>query len=87
MPAAASPAVPATAWATARDILLTAFCLLCSLHLLTVPATARSESGPVPLLYYLSGLTCNDENFIQKAGVCMIQPATACVLGVMVPGA
>ena len=23
----------------------------------------------VPVLYWLSGLTCNDENFMQKAGV------------------
>ena len=26
------------------------------------------ESGPVPVLYWLSGLTCTDENFMQKAG-------------------
>jgi len=26
------------------------------------------EAGPVPLLYWLSGLTCTDENFSQKAG-------------------
>jgi S-formylglutathione hydrolase len=24
--------------------------------------------GPLPVLYYLSGLTCTDENFVQKAG-------------------
>ena len=28
----------------------------------------QAESGPVPVLYWLSGLTCNDENFSQKAG-------------------
>ena len=28
----------------------------------------QAEKGPVPLLYWLSGLTCNDENFVQKAG-------------------
>jgi S-formylglutathione hydrolase len=28
----------------------------------------QSASGPVPLLYWLSGLTCTDENFMQKAG-------------------
>jgi S-formylglutathione hydrolase len=28
----------------------------------------QAESGPVPVLYWLSGLTCNDENFAQKAG-------------------
>ncbi|MBY4677346.1 S-formylglutathione hydrolase [Marinobacterium sp. CAU 1594] len=26
------------------------------------------EEGPVPFLYWLSGLTCTDENFCQKAG-------------------
>ena len=28
----------------------------------------QAESQPVPVLYWLSGLTCNDENFMQKAG-------------------
>eukprot|EP00511_Aplanochytrium_stocchinoi_P005584 CAMPEP_0204826218 /NCGR_PEP_ID=MMETSP1346-20131115/3951_1 /ASSEMBLY_ACC=CAM_ASM_000771 /TAXON_ID=215587 /ORGANISM="Aplanochytrium stocchinoi, Strain GSBS06" /LENGTH=282 /DNA_ID=CAMNT_0051954133 /DNA_START=66 /DNA_END=914 /DNA_ORIENTATION=+ len=28
----------------------------------------ESESGNVPVLYYLSGLTCTDENFTTKAG-------------------
>ena len=27
-----------------------------------------AEHGPVPVLYWLSGLTCTDENFMQKAG-------------------
>ncbi|HEB88749.1 MAG TPA: S-formylglutathione hydrolase [Deltaproteobacteria bacterium] len=27
-----------------------------------------AESGPVPVLYYLSGLTCTEENVIAKAG-------------------
>ena len=27
-----------------------------------------AERGRVPVLYWLSGLTCTDENFIQKAG-------------------
>ena len=27
-----------------------------------------AESAPVPVLYWLSGLTCTDENFVQKAG-------------------
>ena len=26
------------------------------------------NNGPVPVLYWLSGLTCTDENFMQKAG-------------------
>lgn len=28
----------------------------------------KSEVAPVPLLYWLSGLTCTEQNFIQKAG-------------------
>lgn len=28
----------------------------------------QAEHGPVPILYYLSGLTCSEENFIIKAG-------------------
>ncbi|MDD3353679.1 S-formylglutathione hydrolase [Zoogloea sp.] len=28
----------------------------------------QAEAGPVPALYWLSGLTCTDENFMQKAG-------------------
>ncbi|MBN8455170.1 S-formylglutathione hydrolase [Accumulibacter sp.] len=28
----------------------------------------QAESRPVPALYWLSGLTCSDENFMQKAG-------------------
>lgn len=28
----------------------------------------QAKDGPVPALYWLSGLTCTDENFVQKAG-------------------
>ena len=28
----------------------------------------QAKQGPVPVLYWLSGLTCTDENFVQKAG-------------------
>ncbi len=28
----------------------------------------QAGAAPVPLLYWLSGLTCTDENFVQKAG-------------------
>lgn len=28
----------------------------------------QAKDGPVPVLYYLSGLTCTDENFVAKAG-------------------
>ncbi|KXZ51495.1 hypothetical protein GPECTOR_12g458 [Gonium pectorale] len=34
----------------------------------TVYFPPAAESAKVPVLYYLSGLTCNDENFIQKSG-------------------
>ena len=30
--------------------------------------TEQSSEKPVPVLYWLSGLTCTDENFMQKAG-------------------
>ena len=35
-----------------------------------VPPAALQEDfrGTLPVLYWLSGLTCNDENFVQKAG-------------------
>lgn len=29
---------------------------------------AQSTDGPLPVLYWLSGLTCTDENFMHKAG-------------------
>jgi S-formylglutathione hydrolase len=47
---------------------------------------AASETGPVPVLYYLSGLTCTDDNFTQKAcaqraanelGVAIVAPDTS----------
>ena len=28
----------------------------------------QADAGPVPVLYYLSGLTCNEKNFIEKGG-------------------
>jgi len=28
----------------------------------------QAQRGPVPVLYWLSGLTCSEQNFIQKAG-------------------
>ena len=35
-----------------------------------LPPTARNKNHnmPVPAVYWLSGLTCTDENFVQKAG-------------------
>lgn len=29
-----------------------------------------SDASPIPRIYFLSGLTCTDQNFIQKAGAC-----------------
>lgn len=39
-----------------------------------------SEQTPVPVLYWLSGLTCTDENFMQKAGALKL----AATLGVAI---
>ncbi|NIB43048.1 S-formylglutathione hydrolase [Pseudomaricurvus alkylphenolicus] len=33
-----------------------------------LPPQAAGEGTKVPVLYWLSGLTCTDENFVQKAG-------------------
>lgn len=33
-----------------------------------LPPAAAAEGARVPVLYWLSGLTCTDENFMQKAG-------------------
>lgn len=55
----------------------------------------QSETMPVPMLWYLSGLTCTDENFMQKAGrafgvaaqrgVALIAPDTS-PRGTSIPG-
>ena len=54
----------------------------------------QAESGKVPALYWLSGLTCSDENFVQKAGaqrlaaelgVAIVAPDTS-PRGAQVPG-
>jgi S-formylglutathione hydrolase len=37
--------------------------MVCSIYL-----PPQAEQGPVPVLYWLSGLTCNDQNFVTKAG-------------------
>ncbi len=40
----------------------------CEMHFsLYLPPEASAEK-PVPLIFWLSGLTCTDENFVQKAG-------------------
>ena len=42
--------------------------LNCSMQFTIYLPPHASPSKPVPVLYWLSGLTCNDENFIHKAG-------------------
>ncbi|MEO1080407.1 MAG: S-formylglutathione hydrolase [Pseudomonadota bacterium] len=41
--------------------------LACDMHF-SLYLPPQAEAGPVPLLTWLSGLTCSDENFVQKAG-------------------
>lgn len=40
----------------------------CSMTFAVFLPPFASKDNPVPVLYWLSGLTCNDENFMQKAG-------------------
>ena len=42
-------------------------CLSCEMHF-SVFLPPQAEQGKVPVLYWLSGLTCTDENFVTKAG-------------------
>lgn len=41
--------------------------LSCDMHF-SVYLPPAAETGKVPVLYWLSGLTCTDENFVTKAG-------------------
>lgn len=40
----------------------------------------QAAHGKVPALYFLSGLTCNEDNFIQKAGACQYAAAEGIAL-------
>ncbi|KAL9643154.1 hypothetical protein ABK040_001642 [Willaertia magna] len=43
--------------------------LSCSMNfVLYLPSKAYNDKKPCPLLYFLSGLTCTEQNFITKAG-------------------
>jgi len=42
--------------------------LNCSMNFAVFLPPQASNDNPVPVLYWLSGLTCTDENFMQKAG-------------------
>lgn len=56
--------------------------LACDMHFsLYLPPQAKS--GPVPLLTWLSGLTCTDENFVQKA--CAQRAAAAHGVAILAP--
>nr|MBX2858831.1 S-formylglutathione hydrolase [Cellvibrionaceae bacterium] len=41
--------------------------LKCEMHF-SVYMPPAANNAPVPLIYWLSGLTCNDQNFVAKAG-------------------
>ncbi|MDG3088573.1 S-formylglutathione hydrolase [Vibrio hannami] len=40
----------------------------CNMRFAIFLPSGASKTNPVPVLYWLSGLTCTDENFMQKAG-------------------
>ncbi|GLX78668.1 S-formylglutathione hydrolase [Thalassotalea insulae] len=40
----------------------------CTMRFSVFMPSSASKENPVPVLYWLSGLTCTDENFMQKAG-------------------
>ncbi|MBT8138491.1 MAG: S-formylglutathione hydrolase [Gammaproteobacteria bacterium] len=42
--------------------------LNCNMRLAIYLPQSATSANPVPVLYWLSGLTCTDENFMQKAG-------------------
>lgn len=42
--------------------------LQCDMRFSIYLPPAAAQKKPVPVLYWLSGLTCTDENFVQKAG-------------------
>jgi len=42
--------------------------LNCTMRFAVYLPSHASDAAPVPVLYWLSGLTCTDENFMQKAG-------------------
>tara|TARA_R110001592_G_C13181255_1_gene750925 strand:+ start:2235 stop:3074 length:840 start_codon:yes stop_codon:yes gene_type:complete len=43
--------------------------LNCTMHFAIYLPPEASDENKVPVLYWLSGLTCSDENFMHKAGV------------------
>lgn len=51
----------------------------CDMHFSVYMPPSASQDQPLPLVYWLSGLTCTDENFVTKAGAQRI----AAELGIM----
>jgi len=47
-------------------------CLQCTMRFAIFLPPQIAQGKKVPVLYWLSGLTCNDENFMQKAGALRI---------------
>jgi S-formylglutathione hydrolase len=47
---------------------------------LAVYLPPQARLGPCPVLYWLSGLTCSEQNFITKAGAQRMPPNTASIL-------
>ncbi|KAL7564638.1 hypothetical protein ACA910_009326 [Epithemia clementina (nom. ined.)] len=44
-----------------------------------------TNQGPTPAVYWLSGLTCTDENFVQKAGPTAFAKAEECGMALIMP--
>ena len=57
--------------------------LNCSMNFAVFLPPQASNNSPVPVLYWLSGLTCTDENFMQKAGA--FKAATNAGIAIVAP--
>ncbi|MDG1122240.1 MAG: S-formylglutathione hydrolase [Glaciecola sp.] len=55
----------------------------CNMHFAIYLPPGASTEHPVPVLYWLSGLTCTDENFMQKAGA--LKYAAQCGMAIVAP--
>ncbi|SHO54684.1 S-formylglutathione hydrolase [Vibrio quintilis] len=57
--------------------------LNCTMRFAIFLPPGASQQNPVPVLYWLSGLTCTDENFMQKAGA--FKKAAECGIAIVAP--
>lgn len=55
----------------------------CTMRFAIYLPPSASKTNPVPVLYWLSGLTCTDENFMQKAGA--FRDATELGIAIVAP--